>query len=54
MLTSYDFLIDSYAWIEYFRGTRRGENVREFIEGGSAATSVLTLAEMHEKYLREN
>jgi predicted nucleic acid-binding protein len=50
----YESVIDSYAWIEYFRGTNAGEKAKEFIEKGSAATSAITLAELHEKYLREN
>ncbi|MDG6907781.1 MAG: PIN domain-containing protein [Nitrososphaerota archaeon] len=53
MSTSYESVIDSYAWIEYFRGSALGEKAREFIERGSAATSTLTLAELQEKYLRE-
>jgi len=53
MSTNYEFVIDSYAWIEYFRGTSSGERAREFVEGGSAATSAITLAELQEKYLRE-
>ena len=48
-----EYVIDSYAWIEYFRGTESGKKVRSFVEGESAATSVLTLAELREKYLRE-
>jgi predicted nucleic acid-binding protein len=50
---SYDYVIDSYAWIEYFRGTTPGRKARAYIEGVSATTSVLSLAELHEKYLRE-
>ena len=53
MLTSYESVIDSYAWIEYFSGTSSGEKAKEFIESGSAATSAITLAELQEKYLRE-
>ena len=53
MATNYDSVIDSYAWIEYFRGTASGEKARQFIEKGSAATSAITLAELQEKYLRE-
>ncbi len=53
MSTNYESVIDSYAWIEYFRGTSSGERAREFIEKGSAATSALSLAELQEKYLRE-
>jgi len=48
-----EYVIDSYAWIEYFRGTESGKKVRFYVEGESAATSVLTLAELREKYLRE-
>jgi len=50
---TYEYVIDSYAWIEYFRGTESGRRIRSYVEGGSAATSVLTLAELREKYLRE-
>ena len=51
---SYDYLIDSYAWIEYFRGTEKGETAKPLIEGGKSATSSISLAELSEKYLREN
>jgi predicted nucleic acid-binding protein len=50
---SYEFVIDSYAWIEYFRGTEQGRKARVYVEGDSATTSVLSLAELKEKYLRE-
>lgn len=50
---SSEYVIDSYAWIEYFRGTASGEKARAYVEEGSAATSVLSLAELREKYLRE-
>ncbi len=50
---SYEFVIDAYAWIEYFRGTPSGDAVRPYVEGDRAATSTLTLAELKEKYLRE-
>jgi predicted nucleic acid-binding protein len=52
-MTSYEAVIDSYAWIEYFRGSSSGEKAKEYIESGSAATSAITLAELQEKYLRE-
>ena len=50
---SCEYVIDSYAWVEYFRGTESGKRVRPYVEGDSAATSALTLAELREKYLRE-
>ena len=50
---SYEYVIDSYAWIEYFRGTKSGQQVGPYVEGDRAATLALTLAELKEKYLRE-
>lgn len=49
---SYEYVIDSYAWIEYFRGTEQGRKARAYVEGDAATTSVLSLAELKEKYLR--
>ena len=51
---SYEFVIDSYAWVEYFRGTKKGEKAKQFIESGKAATSSISIAELSEKYKREN
>lgn len=50
---SYEYVIDSYAWIEYFRGTESGRRARRSVESETAATSAVSLAEMKEKYLRE-
>ncbi len=51
---SYEYIIDSYAWVEYFKGTEQGKKAREFIEEKNSATSVVTIAELSEKYEREN
>lgn len=53
MSTNYESVIDSYAWIEYFRGSPSGQRAREFIESGSGATSAISLAELRDKYSRE-
>ena len=50
---SYEYVIDSHAWIEYFRGTESGRRARRFVESEAAATSTVSLTEMKEKYLRE-
>lgn len=50
---NYEFVVDAYAWIEYFRGTTSGAKARRYIEGDSSATSAITLAELREKYLKE-
>lgn len=51
---SYEYVIDSYAWVEYFKGTKKGELAKKFIEGKNSATASITLAELSEKYKREN
>jgi len=39
---SHEYVLDSYAWIEYFRGTESGELVRPYVESDSGATSALS------------
>ena len=46
-------MIDTFAWIEYFAGTSRGEKAKPFIESGEAVTPALVVAEFTDKYLRE-
>jgi predicted nucleic acid-binding protein len=46
-------IIDSYAWIEYFRGSKAGEVAREYIECGGAMTPTIVLAELSDKYRRQ-
>ena len=29
-----EYVIDSYAWLEYFRGTESGKKIRSYVEGG--------------------
>jgi len=47
------YVIDSYAWIEYFRGSKAGERAKGIIEGEDTLTPTLVLAELSDKYLRE-
>lgn len=51
---SYKYIIDSYAWIEYFRGTSLGEKARPYVESREAATATITISELREKYLKES
>jgi predicted nucleic acid-binding protein len=48
------FVLDSFAWFEYFSGSKVGEKVRELIEAGKAVTPTIVIAELAEKYAREN
>ena len=43
-------VLDSFAWIEYFSGSLRGEKVRQFVEDGNATTPTIVIAEVSEKY----
>jgi predicted nucleic acid-binding protein len=47
------YVIDSYAWIEYFMGTRMGETVKSLIENSEEKfTPTICLAEVYGKTLK--
>lgn len=47
------YVIDSYAWLEYFMGTRAGERVKLLIEQTEEKiTPAIALAEVYAKTLR--
>ena len=47
------YVIDSYAWIEYFMGTKAGEKAKPIIEGvEEKITPTICLAEVYAKTLR--
>lgn len=58
MKTSGDavYLIDTYAWVEYFTGSKRGEKVKRIIENGNniILTPECCLAEIKGWAIREN
>ncbi len=46
-------LLDSFAWMEYFMGTNKGEKVKRSAEGNSQLyTSPIVIAEIYSKSLR--
>lgn len=46
-------MMDTYAWIEYFRGSEQGEKVREHVDNSSELfTPSIAIAELHDKYVR--
>jgi len=51
---SYDYVIDTYAWVEYFRGSEEGKVAKKYIENGNCAVSSISIAELAEKYKRED
>lgn len=48
------YIIDSYAWLEYFMGTAAGEKVREMIESSEheKLTPTICLSEIYAKVLK--
>ncbi len=48
-------VIDTYAWIEYFRGSDKGKVVKEYLLGSMETyTPSIVLAELARKYFQEN
>ena len=46
-------LFDTYAWIEYFRGTEEGKVVKEHVESkAEILTPTIVIAELSDKYRR--
>lgn len=48
-----EFVIDTYAWVEYFAGSEAGRKVRDYVEGRSCATPTIVIAELSGKLLKE-
>jgi predicted nucleic acid-binding protein len=46
-------VVDTFAWIEYFAGSERGQRVRQYVESGEAITPSIVIAEFTDKYERE-
>ena len=44
------FVLDSFAWVEYFLGSMRGEKVKDFIESKKCVTPTIVIAELSAKY----
>lgn len=46
-------LIDSWAWIEFFKGSKAGKKVKNFIENSDIVVmSAITMAEVYRWFLR--
>ncbi len=46
------YVIDSFAWIEYFAGSKAGEFAKRHIESSDSITPTIVIAELSEKYAR--
>lgn len=47
------YVIDSFAWIEYFLGTKKGEKAAQFIESRNGITPTIVIAEISAKYSKD-
>ncbi len=52
-LTTFRHLVDTYAWIEYFRASPLGDRSKLYIEGEESATPSIVVAEVSRKLQRE-
>lgn len=50
------FVIDAYAWVEYFNGSAIGLKVKDIIEGAGnqVYTNIVTVAELSSHFRKEN
>ena len=47
------YVVDTFAWIEYFNGSEQGKKAKDYIEGEEIATPSIVIAEFTDKYQRE-
>lgn len=45
------YIVDTYAWLEYFRGTSTGMSIKDKIEAGDNITPTIVLAELKRKFV---
>ncbi len=50
---TYEYVIDSYAWIEYFAGSAKGKSATRYVQDASSATPTVVMAELSRKLLKE-
>jgi len=53
ILDNTEYLLDTYAWIEYFIGSNAGKIVKKLVESERIHTSIISIAELSDKYYRE-
>ncbi|MBI2598555.1 MAG: type II toxin-antitoxin system VapC family toxin [Candidatus Diapherotrites archaeon] len=51
---TFKYVLDSHAWIEYFKGTLSGEKAKYFLETQECITPAIVVAELSYKYSTNN
>ena len=47
------YIIDAYAWIDYFRASKAGEVAKKYVESENATTPTIVVSEISRKLQRE-
>jgi predicted nucleic acid-binding protein len=50
---SCNYIIDAYAWIEYFKASKMGEIAKEYIENENAVTPTIVVSEISRKFSQQ-
>jgi|SRR5208282_1809472 len=50
---SCNYIIDAYAWIEYFKASKMGETAKEYIESEHSVTPTIVVAEISRKLRKD-
>ena len=50
---TYRYVIDAYAWIEYFKASEYGEAAKKYVESKYSATPTIVVSEISRKLQRE-
>ena len=49
-----EIIFDTFAWIEYFEGTKKGNKVKEYLENNEVITPIIVLLELSYKADKKN
>jgi len=50
---SCNYIIDTYAWIEYFKASQMGKTAKEYIESDHSATPTIVISEISRKLRKD-
>ena len=50
---SCNYIIDAYAWIEYFKASKMGETAKEYIESEHSVTPTIVVSEISRKLRKD-
>lgn len=48
----FDYVLDTFAWIEYFQASKKGEIIKGILEKNKVATPIIVFAELADSYFR--